>query len=264
MIMRSEITPYKQECLYDLAKTHINVCQNVFNKYKNWLNDRTYYVYDLMAGDMDPNYQTSPKTFLDICSESSLKCLLLFFEEKKDRYKKLVSNVSEWRAEKEASGCNLGHLQIKGMNEPMQNIQGKLKSKPHKYGIAYYDSMGYGGDEELDFLKWFLKIYPKVDIILNFSLLQIKMKRCNNPKSYRYPKKGLKGILNTLPKEHWWVRPPENEEDTLRWTMFFGTNNPNFTVPRYDFYKTTSLEGEHILNSYDSFVRGKKEDLWSL
>lgn len=262
--MRSEITPYKQECLYDLVKAHISVCRNVFNKYRNWLNDRTYYVYDLMAGDMDLNYQTSPKTFLDICSESSLKCLLLFFEEKKDRYKELVSNISKWEAEKKVSEQNLKDLQIMGINEPMQNIQGKLKPKPYKYGIAYYDSMGYGGDDELNFLKWFLQTYPRVDVALNLSILQIKMKRYNNLKNYRYPKKGLRGILNVLPKKHWWVRPPENDEDTLRWTMFFGTNNPNFSVPRHDFYKTTSLEGEHILDSYDSFVKGKKEDLWSL
>jgi hypothetical protein len=246
----------------DIAEKSMGICRSIFNKHSRWMPNTKYHLIDLTSGDMNEEAKTSPRIFLEsLYKNNPMSFLACFMEGNKKTYRELRYNVSKWV---ESIDNELIRERFKRsvivVNKRMETLTQDIKDDKNKYGLIYYDPNGIGGNEELEFITKYSISKPRMDVLLNLSAHT--MKRCyfvNQFADKPYLKKILSEHLEDMQKDHWWIRAPRSSNDRWKWVMIFGTNNPNLRVPRYDFYHWKSMEGQHIIDSFDDFILDIKE-----
>lgn len=252
---KSKVTPYKQNCVRSIVESNIEYYKQITTKYK-FLSHINYIILDLTAGDMNPEEETSPQIFLEKIKEHCPKNFKFhLFEKDKKTHQKLRSNINNW-----IDSIDNEHLYHK-INKNTEvhycditSCKTKLSNK-NDHGIAYFDPNGAGGEKELEFIHYFSKNNPKIDLLINMSVWMVKRIRGRKAsKGNKYSGILLSDFLRTMNKRYWWIRMPRNDGDTWQWIMLYGTNSHDFDIPRYDFHLTSSLIGSFLVEEYDKYI----------
>ena len=251
---RSTATPYKQENLKTLIDVQLYKTCCIFNKHQKhrWCNS-TYYIFDMTAGDGDLKFETSPSIFLNaLCSVPGLQFKAFFVEKNKKTYLELQKNINHYlhlfQEQEEKKYFQNNIYIIQGASEIKLKKFCNKKIGSWKYGVLYYDTNGFQ-QEPWNFMVDFAKKWNALDIILNFSPIQIKRNFGAFP---QYTKK-LPELINVIEKKYIYIRDDiKTKENKFKHIMLFCTNFGEYGnwKEANQFYDINSKEGKKIIKRH--------------
>lgn len=259
---RSKATPFKQDAYKTLTFSQIYKTKCVFDK-NEWC-DQTYYLFDLTAGDASLSQLTSPTIILDhLYSCKGLDFKGIFVEKSKEAFKKLKSNVSKYikkiRDNEEKLYFKNNTSIIQGNCEQVLSEYCKEKHK-WKFGLLYYDPNGFK-QEPWDLVVNFSKMWPVLDIVINFSPIQIKRNlNVEKNKGFKKYNKNLLQIINQIEKKDVYIRDDiKVAENRYKHIMLFCTNFGRYPEleKKHGFFHIESRRGQKIIQSH---IQKKEEN----
>jgi len=275
---RSEVTQYKQQ---ELAKylplqiTKIIAARKSVQKRQSkapwqgwWTNESAIFLIDASAGDMNPDFITSPQLFLQesfrrkedpidlvliergFSSEGKNKNFELLQQRYDDQWKKdCPSNVNVYLHKEEFQSwfeklCSDIKEDI-GL-ESYQEMKGV-------YGILYFDPNGFQV-EPYESISKFCRKFPQVEILLNINTNRIIAHRKVSAKGFeKYKDIYLSTLLRDIGKKFIWVRDNDSIPCTNRYKFItvyasnWEASKPNGGV----FHKIDSPKGQEIIQKHN-------------
>ena len=252
---KSEVTPYKQNCVRSITESNILSYKDITTR--NGMSNMYYHILDLTAGDMDYGRESSPKIFLEEVKNKNINNFRIsLFEKESKTYQKLRKNVDSWINSIPKPKTKKTFIENTKINYcDISKYTNRFYTKTNVFGMAYFDPNGSGGEKDIKFVSYFSRVRPTIDLLINTSIWMIKRVRGRKvSKGNKYSGILLSEMIQSIDKKYWWIRIPRDEKDVWKWIMLYGTNNPEFNMPRSDFYLTTSLVGSFLLEEYDKYI----------
>lgn len=247
----SDETLTKQRHFTSIVETHLKLtCDGIFKNKYNWVQNNTYFYYDLNAG---------PGVYNDIIGSP----IIFLNEARKYRHVKFYVSLFEVLPE----NAEMLESNIRSMNYP-DNIDISIINKDsaqylnkyafssgnQQFGMVYSDQNGK--IPPFDTLSKFSegKKSSRVDIVINLSATTIK--RVSNQK-YCTENRRLFDYLNIIDKNTWLIRKNHGRH---QWTFLIGCNWKDFPeFKEIGFRKADSIAGKRILDELNYTSKEKKQ-----
>jgi len=238
---RSQFTALKQDHLGNILNTHAIIFNAIQKRNPGWY-DKEYFYADICAGDGGDDMAGSPAIFTNVQKKHHLNCKPYFID-----HNPLSIGSSKRRVKNEDAIwiCEDHALALPGII-PTKN----------KLGLLYFDPNGDPFNKYPYLLADFYdhKTTQKIDCLLYFSGTSIKriLKAPNASRTWT-----ISEDMERIGKDVWLIREPFGKH---QWSFLLGVNWADFPeFKKIGFHKTTSTQGQSILNKINYTAKELKE-----